>query len=116
MLNPASMNMDGPHCLAFERVDAVVRPAQAGVFALGYLGADGAFYVNYIGRSDDDVRRRLLDFIGADVSFKFRTVASGREAFLRECELYHAFRPPANRLHPARPQLSGWICPQCQRL
>jgi hypothetical protein len=100
----------------FDEVHAVVQPGSAGVFALGYNGQGGVFYVNYIGRSDNDVRARLLDFIGSDVAFKFQHAHSAAEAFMRECEVFHAFRPPGNRVHPARPAFSDWACPRCSLL
>jgi len=110
------MNLDGPYRLTFDAVSAVVRSQVSGVFALGYGAAGDVFYVNYIGRSDADLRARLLEFIGSDVAFKFRPTLTPKEAFLRECELFHAFRPPGNRVHPSRPSLSDWQCPRCRLL
>ena len=112
----ATMNLCGPYRLTYEQVNSVVRPGTPGVFALGYGQGRDVFYVNYIGRSDNDVRTRLLDFIGSDSLFKFREIGSAKDAFLRECELFHAFSPPGNRLHPSRPALSGWRCPHCLAL
>lgn len=110
------MHLDGPYKLGFDQINAMVNPDKAGVFALGYGAMGGVFYVNYIGRADDDLRSRLLDFIGSDVEFKFRVIATSKEAFVKECELFHDFRPPGNRLHPVRPPLSGWVCPRCSFL
>jgi len=110
------MNLEGPYLLNFDRIASVVTPRRAGVFALGYNGGGEAFYVNYIGRSDANLRQRLLDLIGSDVSFKFAVSANARAAFMRECELFHAFRPRGNRLHPSRPPASGWTCPNCSLL
>jgi hypothetical protein len=112
----ATTNLAGPYPLMFDTVHAVVPHGAPGVFALGYTGRDGAFYVNYIGRSDNDVRARLLDFIGSDVAFKFNHSKSAEEAFRRECEVFHAFRPPANRMHPSRPAFTDWKCPRCSFL
>lgn len=107
------MNLEGPYPLNFDKVASVVRQRRPGVFALGYNGNRGAFYVNYIGRSDADLRQRLLDLIGSDTSFKFAVLDSAEAAFMRECDLFHAFRPRGNRLHPGRPPASGWTCPNC---
>lgn len=112
----ASMNLAGPYPLSFDKVASVVKPRRPGVFALGYKGDGGVFFVNYIGRSDSDLRERLLEFIGSDVSFKFEVAASAQEAFMRECELFHAFRPRGNRMHPSRAPASEWKCPRCALL
>jgi hypothetical protein len=112
----ASMNLEGPFPLSFEHIDRCVRPSGPGVFALGYPGPADVFYVNFVGRDDGDLRARLLDFIGSDVGFKFRTLDSAQAAFHRECELFHAFRPPGNRIHPSRPRLTTWTCPRCRLL
>jgi hypothetical protein len=112
----APNNLTGPHRLSFDDVHAVTRSGAPGVFALGFCGQGGVFFVNYVGRSDSDVRQRLLDFIGSDNAFKFNQVGSAKEAFMHECELYHSLRPRGNRLHPSRPRLSGWTCPKCRDL
>lgn len=112
----AKEKLDGPHRLTFESITAVLQRSSPGVFALGYKGRDDAFYINYIGRSDHDVRSRLLELIGSDVSFKFGLTDTAEEAFIRECELFHAFRPPANRVHPGRPATFNWACPRCSLL
>ena len=110
---PANANLEGPHTLTFDGISAIRKPTSPGVFALGYTGRDAAFYVSFIGRSGHDVKSRLLEFIGSDNSFKFALTASPEEAFRRECELFHWFRPPANRVHPGRPANTSWVCPRC---
>jgi hypothetical protein len=112
----ASTNLEGPYRLMFEDVHAAVPAGAPGVFALGYSGRDGAFYVNYIGRADSDLRNRLLDFIGSDVAFKFKPSETAEEAFHRECEVFHMLRPPGNRVHPARARFTAWSCPRCRLL
>ncbi len=109
----ATMNLQGPYRLAFDAIHAHVAPASPGVFALGYAGPGNVFYVNYIGRADGDLRARLLEFIGSDAGFKFGPSPSAEDAFHRECELFHSFRPPNNRVHPCRPPLTTWSCPRC---
>jgi len=109
----ASMQLVGPYRICFDDINDHVRPDVPGVFALGYGGARDTFFVNYIGRSDSDLRARLMDCIGSDALFKFEVSISSRAAFLRECELFHTFRPRGNRLHPARPRGADWTCPRC---
>jgi hypothetical protein len=103
----------GPHPLAFDEINTEINWASPGVFALGYVDQHGAFRVNHVGRSDSDVRLRLHALIGSERVFKYRLYASPRAAFEKECELFHAFRPPCTRLHPDRPKGTNWTCPHC---
>lgn len=109
----SNANLEGPYRLTVEGISAIERGTSPGVFALGYIGRDAAFYINYVGRSDHDLKSRLREFIGSDSSFKFGITASPEEAFRRECELFHSFRPPANRVHPGRTANTNWVCPKC---
>lgn len=106
--------LHGPYRLTFDNIEAAVTRTSAGVFVLGHADGLGRFCVRHVGRSDSDVRSRLRDFIGCEASFKYVYFASPREAFLKECELFHDFNPPANRVHPDRPRGTNWICPRCR--
>lgn len=110
------VDLEGPYRLTFDGIENAVRRKKFGVFALGYEGRGNIFYINYIGRSECDLKSSLLGFIGSDVAFKYQAVLSAEEAFWRECELFHSFRPPANRIHPGRPTGSNWVCPRCSLL
>lgn len=109
----AKTGLSGPYKLAFDAIEAAVARKSAGVFALGHADPSGRFCVNHIGRSDTDVRARLLDYIGSDLLFKFGYFPSSRAAFERECELFHDIGPPRNRVHPDRPRDTTWECPRC---
>ncbi|XVV02474.1 hypothetical protein ACQPW3_34725 [Actinosynnema sp. CA-248983] len=71
----------------------------------------------YIGRSDVDLRRRLLAHASSQRGeyFTFQTYESGTTAFQAECALFHA--PPSesieNKIHPASPTGSAALCPYC---
>jgi hypothetical protein len=106
--------LQGPYRLSFDAVDAAVTRTLPGVYALGHADAQGRFCISHVGRSDSDVRSRLLDFIGSAVLFKYGYYASSQTAFEKECELFHDIRPPGNRLHPDRPKGTRWRCPRCQ--
>ena len=84
----------------------------AGAYALGYT-RDDTFYVQYIGRSDVDVAARLRYHIGDYFRFKFESYSTAKEAFEKECCLYHDFKPADNDRHPARPAGKNWECPVC---
>jgi len=80
--------LSGPYRLSFDAIGAAVTRTSAGVFALGHADAGGRFCVNHVGRSDSDIRTRLLDYIGSDALFKFDYFPTSRAAFERECELF----------------------------
>lgn len=105
--------LNGPHELTYDRVDSLIDKPSPGVFTLGYRGPGNVFYVNFVGRSDQDLRGRLLELIGSDSMFKFGTAATAEAAFHAECELFHSLRPPGNRIHPGRPPETSWACPRC---
>ena len=106
--------LQGPYPLSFDAIDAAVRSRSAGVYALGHADAQGRFCINHVGRSDSDLRSRLLDCIGSERLFKYGYSASAQTAFEKECQLFHDFSPPGNRLHPDRPKGTMWSCPRCR--
>ena len=102
----------GPYPLTKEDIGENVTRQLPGAYALGRL-ANGKFYIDYVGRSDSDVRKRLHDHIGENSEFKYKYYASSEEAFDKECYLYHEFQPPRNKIHPAQPADSDWQCMSC---
>lgn len=109
-------NLQGPFRLDFDTIGRAVAEKATGAFALGYESPDGAFRITYVGSSEDSLRARLLERIGSEQAFKFGPCASAEQAFLLECQLFHEFRPRANRFHPARPRGSTAQCPHCMAL
>lgn len=105
--------LQGPFRLLVDDVQLMTRGRRCGVYALGALRADGAFAVSYLGASYDGLNRDLCDKIGTAPHFKYREFADPEAAFLELCELFHAFRPSANVLHPERPKGSRILCPVC---
>lgn len=94
-------------------VDAAITRTSPGAYALGRVGEDGTFYVSRVGRSDSDVNARLKSQVGDYTHFKFGYFSSPKAAFEKECRLYHDFNPRDNKIHPDRPNGSGWECPVC---
>ena len=80
-----------------------------GVYVLSRDGRGAA----YVGRSDTDVRSRMLQSArgGTYKHFWFEYTSSPRDAFLKECEYYHQYRPADNANHPAVPPGTNWRCP-----
>jgi hypothetical protein len=108
-----TQSMKGPHALSFDTLESVLPKSRTGIFSLGYVDQAGRFRVESVGRDDVDLRARLCELIGSSAMFKFATLATVREGFEYECELFHALRPPANIIHPGRPAGTDWQCPHC---
>lgn len=94
-------------------IDESVTEVSPGAFALGHRTAPDAMSVDYVGRGDADVGERLREYVGAYPDFEFDYCATTAAAFEKQCELYHDFQPPDNRVHPDRPKGSGLKCPRC---
>ncbi len=80
---------------------------------------DGKFYVSYVGRADRDLARELERHELAYTHFIFNFAETAEEAFYKECELFHTFKPLANA-HPGRPSGSQppgsqLKCPYCKK-
>ena len=91
----------------------------SGSYLLGAPRPTGnGFEVTYVGRSDKDLRRRLLEHCAAGKAslFKFQPHKNATEAFLSECYLWHATREDGrneNIIHPAPPTAGRISCPYC---
>jgi hypothetical protein len=110
----AKTGLRGPYQLTFDGITGAVTRQSAGVYVLGHTTDEGKFRIQYIGRSDSDVRETLRGYIGSNSSFKYGYYPSSKDAFLKECDLYHDFSPPGNKIHPDRPKTSSLECPRCR--
>lgn len=114
----ATLEMNGPYELANTAIERNVTQKSAGNYGLG-KESDSTFYVNYVGRSDDDVRNRLKTWVGkkaAYTHFKFSYATSPKAAFEKECKNFHDFGGTSkldNDVHPQRPEGTNWKCPFC---
>jgi hypothetical protein len=103
--------------LDVKNIDLAVTKKSAGVYALGTESQDGkTFLVRYVGRSNDDVNRRLKDHVEKYYRFMYQYCVLPKDAFESECHLYHDFGETKldNEIHPRRPDNSGWKCPRCE--
>jgi hypothetical protein len=113
----ATLNMSGPYKLNNYQIDAAVREISPGNYALGLDGEK--FTVHYVGRSDDDLNKRLKQWVGKDAKykdFKASYASSPKAAFEKECQNYHDFGEKEsldNDIHPQRPANANWRCPVC---
>lgn len=70
----------------------------------------------YVGRSDTDLRRRLLQQAGPGTAeyFGYDAHPSPSHAYRAECSLFHAADGPlVNRIHPDAPDHLGVDCSFC---
>ncbi|MTD93389.1 hypothetical protein GIW81_03445 [Hyphomicrobium sp. xq] len=105
--------LSGPCALTYADINRNVQQGRPGNYVAGDLNEHGGITVERAGRSDHDVHGRLQDYIGVYRYFKFGYAQSAREAFEKECRLYHDFDPPDNAIHPDRPNGTNWMCPCC---
>lgn len=107
--------MNGPYDLNAEEVERIVDEDRIGNYALGHNNDEGKFMVKYVGRSDNDVKSRLLYWVENSTRplFKYSYAESVKEAFDKECTNYHAFSPADNDNHPAKPAGKRYPCPVC---
>lgn len=92
-------------------VRATIPPGWAGTYILHRAGEP-----IYVGRSDTDLRRRLIQHCGTEKGeyFSYDTHYSATAAFEVECSLYHSLQDSIiNILHPDAPNFSDASCPFC---
>lgn len=113
----ASPNIDGPYPLNGNILDLLIRRTSPGNYSLGYTRDNGPFIVQYVGRSDDDIKKRLRGWVGSKYTrFKYSYAESTKDAFQKECRDYHDFGGAGkldNEVHPGRPNGTDWRCPAC---
>lgn len=119
----ASLDMKGPFRYDTDEMKNQVAEERIGNYALGYKNDKGTFVVQYVGRSDTDLQRRLVDHVEAREKyeyFKFSYANDAVEAFEKECRNYHDFgesRKLRNERHPDRPDgHTDLTCPYCDIL
>lgn len=105
--------LSGPFALTHEKIDLIIAHAKPGTYALGDANVYGGLTIWRIGRSDYNVNGRLHDYVGHYRSFKWSYAGSIRDAYEKECALYHAFAPAHNTIHPDRPAGTSFQCPFC---
>lgn len=107
-----STGLSGTYPLTSTGIHSSIKYKSPGAYALGYT-KNGIFYISRIGRSDNDVAKRLTNYLGEYQEFKFKYYSTAYDAFLKECELYHKFSPPGNHIHPDKPNGVTVNCPYC---
>ena len=105
--------LKGSFPLTAEEIDKQIKFKAPGVFTLGNLNDDGKYQTLYVGRADRDLAATLKKCLRQTKRFKWEQFDVAEDAFKKECELYHLFKPQANTLHPPVPSTEDWRCPEC---
>ena len=97
-----------------KEVDGSSDWSSASVFVLGGIrkGADGKlrFHIKKVSHVDGDLGKELRKFIGKYSGFRFKFCRSTRNAYDKECEIYHNFKPIENIKHPVKPKNTKFYC------
>jgi hypothetical protein len=107
--------LHGPFPLSSDSIDEELVDECPGAYALGFIDRFGRFSITYVGSAGEDLKSKLKSHIGTATQFKFRHFVQQRQAFEKECEMFHQFMPVGNFLHPSRPRDTDWTCPKCRR-
>jgi hypothetical protein len=107
------MAIKGPFLLNERTVKYVLTRTSPGVFLLYTLQAGPP---RYAGSSEDDIRAKILKWVGRSYRFfKFDYCPSAEAAFYQLCELYHTHKKTLdNARHPEALAGSSWRCPLCE--
>jgi hypothetical protein len=107
--------LNGPFALGSDTIEEELVDNCPGAYALGFTDRWGRFSITYVGSAGEDLKSKLKGHIGTASQFKFRHFTMQKQAFEKECEMFHQFLPVGNFLHPSRPQGEDWTCPKCRR-
>lgn len=111
-----SLGMKGPYRLNSETINKIVNRVSSGNYAIGRRNKNGTFLFRVIGRANKDLNSKLKSLLNKTDKplFKFRYSENAREAFEKECTIYHDFVINKKIKHPQRPTKSNWKCPRCE--
>jgi hypothetical protein len=115
---PSTGFQNKPYIYTKENVEQLITKISSGAYALGKIKDNGTFIINYVGRSDDNLAVRLATHEKIDdyTHLKYGYCSSIKEAFEKECNLYHDFGENKlldNKVHPAKPNNTTYKCPRC---
>jgi hypothetical protein len=105
----------GQFDLAADAIEEELVDDCPGAYALGFIDLRGRFSITFVGSAGEDLKAKLREHIGTASKFKFRHYTMHKQAFEKECEMFHRFMPAGNFLHPSRPPGADWTCPKCRR-
>ena len=89
--------------------------SSASVYVLGGIrkGLDGKprFQIKMVSHVEGDLGTELRKHVGKYKGFRFKFFRSTRNAFDKECHIFHEFRPIENINHPIPPRNTKFKCP-----
>lgn len=114
-----TLDMYGPFEYDLETINGIIPEGIIGNYALGHMEND-SFIVEYVGRADKDLRKRIPHSIGKYTHFKVSQTSSPIEAYHKECINWHEFGGEENlldnKIHPDRPDgVKLAFCPICAK-
>lgn len=114
-----SLERYGPFAYNQITINEKIPEGVIGNYALGHIEGD-AFVVEYVGRSDTDLRERLPHDIGQYTHFKVSIASSSLDAYHKECKNWREFGGETglldNKIHPDKPDnVKVAFCPICMR-
>lgn len=99
------IDMEGPYELAIDEISFWVNE-KCGNFILGKMVAR-RFLPKFIGRADKNLKETLMNLVDSGyIKFMFSYAISPRDAFIKECMLFHelgGIEKLDNQLHPEPP-------------
>lgn len=103
--------------LSKDIVNRFVPRKTVGVYRLGVKERHG-FRVRYFGRSDTNLRKRLLKHADERrfTYFSFEETSTILEAFRQECREWHMMMKTENVIHPDAPKSLPYRCIYCMVL
>ncbi|MBD3413766.1 MAG: hypothetical protein GF421_04945 [Candidatus Aminicenantes bacterium] len=116
-MNPKNcpIQLDRPYKLENASIEENLTKKSTGVFTLGTMSERADYLVAYAGRAEKDLKKELTSLVGQTRRplFTFEYTSSAKEAFEKQCRIYHYFEPPDNKSHPQPPEGKSWNCPTC---
>ena len=93
--------MNGPYDFDESTLDKEIIHTQSGSYALGHLDLQNNFIIEYVGKSDSDIRGRLRKHMPSSYKmFKFRYAISQKTSHLKEvAELRDYCKSGTNEIH-----------------
>ncbi|MFO7867186.1 MAG: hypothetical protein R6V02_10320 [Candidatus Aminicenantes bacterium] len=116
MKESEGIQLDRPYKLENASIEKHLTKTGPGVFTLGTMSERAEYLVAYTGIAKKDLKKELKNLVGKSRRplFTFEYTSSLKEAFEKQCCIYHHFDPPDNKQHPKSPEGTDWTCPTCQ--
>jgi hypothetical protein len=106
--------LSGLYCVKSDAINAITLNKPV-VFALD-KSVEYTSKISYVERADYVLNKQLKNWIGKHLFFKFDYATSARDAFEKECDLWHDLGGEQGKIenkdHPMCPAGYNWKCPR----